>query len=435
MGRIPDSDIENSRFIAPPESSYPKGLDDDIWNTDPTLPTEIDDPYIPYPPLTSHVLLAACQHNELAYEERLSTAGHHAGAFTSLLLDILRQPGRSLTETTYIGLFHTLEQPENKLRLPKQTPYVEGDNKTRVLFSMTDLGRHFSVSLRDDGTFSVAAGSIHGVDAETEFTITSGKERLQGLKPFQVFPLRCAFKKPDYMTLQDYSRAQVTKWNQLHSKVLFQQTPDDRSDSQDYDIVISQSPKGRTHWQLDRRDGLIPCYAEKVIPLTPQGAQADLSTPNAQTSAMIAAVTHFNFHLLRESRSNIIGEKLRVKLECLSPLPAQRHGPYTKTSYFPANNGKDFFISGEQLMPRANIKKGPKVSAAVKLPDLNHYFSFTLSVRDVRAPLFPYVFGFDPSTYEIAVCGPRQVWRKVTKCSLISLEFLPSRAYERRTTQ
>jgi hypothetical protein len=202
VGRIPDSDLEISRFLAPPDSPFPKGLDDDIWNTDPILPKGIDDPYVPYPPLRSHVLLAACQHDELAYETPLSTAGQHAGAFTTLL-DNLRQPGRTLTETTYIGLFHTPEQPENKSRLPRQTPYVEGENKIRILFSMTDFGRQFPVLLHEDGSFSVAAGTIHGVDRETEFAITSCKNRFEGSKPFKVSPLSCSFSKSHDLTLRD----------------------------------------------------------------------------------------------------------------------------------------------------------------------------------------------------------------------------------------
>jgi hypothetical protein len=48
----------------------------------------------------------------------------------------------------------------------------------------------------------------------------------------------------------------------------------------------------------------------------------------------------------------------------------------------------------------------------VELPDLSHYFSFTLSVRDVEIPLYPYVFAFDPATYQIAVRGFR-CWYKI----------------------
>ena len=358
--------------------------------------------------MKSHVLLAACQHDELAYEAPLSRGGHHVGAFTTLLLDLLRQPERNLTETTYVGLFHTLQRPEYKPRLQKQTPYIEGHNKSRILFSIKDLGRQLLVSLNDDGTFSVAAGTIHGVDIETEFAIISGDECFRSLKPFQVFPLRCSFSKLDGVNLRDDSRAEVTKWNRPHPKVFFQQAHNDSpSDSQDYDVVISRSPNGRM--TVERRDELIPRYAERIIPFTLHDTSADKSTPDTQTSLIIDAITRFNFHLLHQSNSTIVGEKLTVKLERLSPLHRE---PWSEILYFPAENGENFFSSGELLVPRADIKKGPKVTAAVKIPDLTHYFSFTLTIHDFSTPLFPYVFAFDPSTYEIAVC-PYRCWREV----------------------
>ncbi|KAF8813410.1 hypothetical protein BYT27DRAFT_7158296 [Phlegmacium glaucopus] len=397
MGR--GLDLENSRFLAPPDSPFPKGLDEDIWNLDsPRSPTEIQDDHLPYFPLTSHILFAACQRDELAYEIPLSTGGHHSGAFTSLLLDLLRQPGRNLTETTYIGLFHTLERPENKSRLPKQTPYVEGNNKTRILFSMTDLGRQFPVVLSKNETFSVPAGTIHGVDEETEFTITSGKDCFEGLKPFHVSPLSSIFNKLDNMSLKDDSRADITKWNQFHPKVFIHQSSDGPSDSLDYDVVISRSPDGRM--KLERKDELIPHYAESDIQFTPQDGSLELSTPDSHLSTIIDAATRFNFHLLLQSRSNRIGDKLQVKLERLSTLGELGHD--TEIIFFPAENGEDFFTSSEPLRPKVNIKKGPKVTAAVKLTDLNPLFGFTLSIHNYQTPLFPYVFAFDAATYEVA---------------------------------
>jgi hypothetical protein len=173
-------------------------------------------------------------------------------------------------------------------------------------------------------------------------------------------------------------------------------------DSHEYDLVIFRSPNGTL--QLKRQDGLIPRYVENIIPFAPQGAAADLSTANAQISDIIDAITLFNFHLHRQSDFSVIGNKLRVKLERLSPQPGE-HRRNAETFYFPVKGGEDFLASGEVVIPRANFKKGPKVTAAVKIPDLKNYFSFTLNVYDVQTPLFPYVFAFDPFTYQIAVCG------------------------------
>jgi len=81
---------------------------------------------------------------------------------------------------------------------------------------------------------------------------------------------------------------------------------------------------------------------------------------------------------------------LHVKLERLSYGDGQ-----------PVKDGKDFFAEGEPVMPKGNIKMGPKVTAAVKIVDLDPVYGFTLSVDNSRTSLYPYIFGFDPATYEI----------------------------------
>jgi len=410
MGRIPD--LENSRFLAPPQSPYPTGQDDDIVSRGPTRPTEIDDP------LKTHVLLAACQHDEPAYEAR-QTTGQYGGDFTNLLLDLLRDPKRDLAKTTYIGLFHTLEQQKYKSRLPKQTPYVEGDNKTRILFKMTCLVHHFPVLLDDDGSFSVAAGTIHGVDLETEFTITSGDDSFSGLKPHTVSGVRSSFHKLDDKTLRDDSTAKVPKLNQSLIKVLLKETPGDPSNSEGNDVVISPSPDGS--WKVERRDKLIPRYAKGVVEI--KGTPGIRNTDHAITDA----ITHFTFHLLHRkptSTDNYLG----VKLE---RLVASHSSPWNN-SYSPAPNGENFF-SADNVSASADNVSG-MVSGHAKLPDVKGFFSFTLSIKNDETPLFPYVFGFDPSTYKIEVCGPR-FWCFGNGMLTDILEFLPSRALEKRTTQ
>ncbi|KAF8810865.1 hypothetical protein BYT27DRAFT_6478243 [Phlegmacium glaucopus] len=453
LGREP-SDLENSRIgIPPPSSPFPKGLDKEIWECADKLPKH---PHLPHAVLNSHILLAACQRGEIAYEERTGR-----GRFTNLLLKILREPERNLAKTTYIGLVRALERPDNKPQIPKQTPYVEGNNKTRILFSMRDPGRCFLVSSIENGKFSVPAGRIHGVDKETEFTITSGQGRFFILKPIEVLPLRSIFKKLDGM--EDDSTAEITKWNKWNKIFLVRRFPvssiengkfsipagmndgvdkdteftitsgktrshrlkpiyvlpstssfktphgmsltdgstaDTRpSDSLDYDVIHSQFADGSV--KLERRDGLIPYYSEREVQFT----QRDAWT-------LIDAVTHFNFHLLHQSNSNDIGDKLHVKLEQLST-----------SDRFPVKNGKNFLTPNERLKLNTNIKKGPKVTAAVELEmsDLDHLFGFTLSVEDYPRPLFPYIFGFDPIRYEIASFyhpqeeteGPLRVGRNV----------------------
>ncbi|KAF8811443.1 hypothetical protein BYT27DRAFT_7208545 [Phlegmacium glaucopus] len=123
---------------------------------------------------------------------------------------------------------------------------------------------------------------------------------------------------------------------------------------------------------LERRDEVIPRYAESNIQFTPRDASLELSTADIHASTIIDAVTRFNFYLL-QSKSNDIGDDL---LEHLS----------TSGEFFPVEGGKGFFTSGELLRPKANIKKGPKVTAMVKIVELNQLFGFTFSVNNNHKP-------------------------------------------------
>jgi hypothetical protein len=267
---------------------------------------------------------------------------------------------------------------------------VEGDNKTRILFSTTDLGcqfPNFPVLSSKDGKMLVPAGGIHGVNKKTLFTIKSGDDRFEGLKPVYVLPLssRLRVGENDGIYLKKDLTAFVTKWNLPHKKVFVQQSSSGPSDSRDF--VISHSPDGRM--KLERRDKLIPRYAKKDIYFIPCEISLKFSTPNTHTSdtGIIDAVTRFNFHLFQTS-SNGISVELHVKLERLS----------TDGDGQPVKDGKDFFASSKPVTPAADIKVDP-----VKIVDLNALYGFTLSVDNPGMSLYPYVFAFDPATYEIVV--------------------------------
>ena len=406
MGR--HSDLENARFLPPPDSSFPEGLDDKFWkwnedndNLDSArhLPKTVLDDHLPYASRRSHVLLAACLATEVAFETT-----SHAGAFTTLLLTVLKQC--NLAETTYLHLYDILLHPDNKLA--RQTPFVDGVNKTRILFSTTDIGRNtFSVTPNKDGTFSVAAGSIHGVDKETEFAIKSGKDCFK-LTPFTVFPLTCRFSSPSNKPIVAGSRAEVTQWNRPHLKVFFQQPTSKLSVSVDdhrlADVALSLLPDGKI--QLERRDPLIFHYAERF-----------LSIPSANTSVIFDAISHFNFYLYRQSPSKSVDKDLSVKLERIAMIGDSRNN--TPNIYGPATPPLDFFTSKESQ----RLKEHHLVTGSAKITDFESSFCLTIQ-SEYKTPLYPYVFLFDPTTYEIGVCE-LQYWRNT--CSLAFSVFLSSR--------
>ncbi|KAF8811440.1 hypothetical protein BYT27DRAFT_7231665 [Phlegmacium glaucopus] len=386
MGR--DSDSENARFLPPPDSPFPKGLDNEIWkwnedNLNSRLPTTVLDVHLPYPSRKSHVLLAACLAEEVAFETA-SQDGHYSGAFTTLLLTVLKRCNPA--ETTYLHLFDILLHPKNKL--PKQTPFVDGVNKTRILFSTTDFGRNtFSVSLKNDGTLSVAAGSFHRVDLETEFAITSGKDRFK-LKPHTVSSFTCSFLRPSNTLLAADLRAEVIKWNRPHRQVFSSQltslsTLSELVNQRELtDVTFSLLSNGTI--QVERRDPLLILYAKRFI-----------SIPPGVTSAIFEAISRFNFYLYLQSESHPVGNRFRMKLERIAVIGnLMENWPRI---YGPATPYFDFFTSGERLrVPDLSI-----VTGSAKITDFVTPFCLTLR-SEFGIPLYPYVFLFDPATYEIA---------------------------------
>ena len=381
------SDSENARFIPPPDSPFPEGLDKEIWkwnedNLESRLPETVLDVHLPYPSRKSHILLAACKAEEVAFET--TSDGHYSGAFTTLLLTIFKQC--DLASTTYINLFDILLHPENKLT--KQTPFLDGVNKTRILFSTTDFGRNiFSVLPNKDGTFSVAAGSIHGVDLETEFAITSGQDYFK-LKPRTVSSFTCSFASPGDMHIAAGSRAEVIQWNRPHLKVFFSQPTSRLSVSVDHpqlaDVVVSLLSSGDI--QLERRDQLLLYYAKPFVSIHPR-----------DISAIFDAISHFQFYLYLQSKPIFVGNHLSVKLERIAVIGNPQDN--MPIDYGPATPPLDFFTSGERL----RVPDLPMVTGSAKITDFVTPFCLTLR-SESKIPFYPYVFVFDPATYQIAVC-------------------------------
>ncbi|KAF8153827.1 caspase domain-containing protein [Crassisporium funariophilum] len=375
----------NARYLPPPSSPFPASLDKSIWNLETEnvqsrLPTALN-PSLPFSALKSHVLVAACQPGEVAFETALK-AGKYSGAFTTLLLKVLKQC--NLGETTYLHVLNRLADPQHKLN--NQNPLVQGDHKSRILFSMSDLGRNtFSVSSKTDKEFSVAAGTIHGVDGETEFRITSGRD-LHRAKPSRVLPLSSVFTNLDEWSITAGSRAEVVKWNRPRQKVFVAKRKDDHSIEDDHqETGVSLTLADDKHIELERLDPLLLQYAKRFITVMP-----------GDHSGIEDAIYHFNFFLYNQNEHHPVGNRLSVKLERLVEIPHEHENEPKR--YGPATPQVDFFTSGERLM----VEDSPLVTASVKITDLDADYCLTLR-SDYPTPLYPYVFGFDPSNYQI-VC-------------------------------
>ncbi|CAE6441338.1 unnamed protein product [Rhizoctonia solani] len=109
--------------------------------------------------LRSHVLLAACGSDEVAYE----TAG--SGDFTSALLKTLRKYGAD--KTTYKGCIQRLPT------LQKQSPHCEGFHKDRIFFDSkaTSGSRKLILVKKRGGSYTLSAGTAQGVTVGAIFDI------------------------------------------------------------------------------------------------------------------------------------------------------------------------------------------------------------------------------------------------------------------------
>ena len=255
-----------------------------------------------------------------------------------------------------------------------------------------------SEPLDADGlTFSVTAGSAHEVDKDTTFTITGRNFKLI-ITPRTVSASTCWFNLlPSEV---DGLRAEVSTWNRPLLSIFFSKSivfdgtnlklgplsklVDQRESA---DLALKLSSNG--NMLLERRDPLLSYYAEQFI-----------SIPRGYTTSpdpIFDAISRFKFYLYHQPNFNRpVKDNLIVKLELIG----------TPKDNMPDNVGPiepNFFSTevGERL-------KKPdlgQVTGSSKITDFVSQFCLTLSLTSkFSRPLYPYVFVFDPATYQIVVC-------------------------------
>ncbi|KAF8584894.1 hypothetical protein K439DRAFT_1633170 [Ramaria rubella] len=111
--------------------------------------------------LRSHILLAACGSEELAYENKKLGRG----AFTTALIETLLNVG--VDKLTYTGLMDRLPN------LPRQNPQCEGHHRGRMLFNGKLPGAHrFFIGVeKHEKIFKLKAGNAQGITVDSEYTI------------------------------------------------------------------------------------------------------------------------------------------------------------------------------------------------------------------------------------------------------------------------
>ena len=345
--------------------------------------------------MASHVLLAACRQEEVAFESR---GGSFHGAFTVALVEALRS--QSLGTLSYERLAELLILPNLEDR---QHPQCEGINKSRVLFNASELidrSRSFGATKRGaDEKLVLNAGSIHGIVEGTEFVLDSMESANHELSRNITFIATGVQALQSFLTptqpsaalldgLHDF-RVTVTSWNAPVMKVrLICPTGAHCSTvtSNDHGDISVYCGNGET-LQIQRHDPLTMKYCHAC----------PLEVDNRDLQRVLDGISRFNVHLYRRNPHTPIKRSFEVRLHQLQNQADSGLRPVLNPS------GEDFFgePAEDVICPEWSSCRVDSVKHAV-ITNMAPYYGLTL-VNTSEFDLFPYVFYFDPNDCSVQV--------------------------------
>jgi hypothetical protein len=373
-------------------SPLPGVLDENIWawGLPPTAKSNVPIGFLDMT-MSSHVLLAACRHNEVALENK-STESMVRGAFTRCLVGLLNRE-KDLTRITYSALIENLPSLEN------QHPQCSGKNRGRALFG--GLGHRpklFKLS-NHHGTYGTEAGNIHGVVQGTPFAIhalgniTSLNSEIGILEADCVFSHSCTLRRRsgEEFDIPPGARALMLNWRPDANilKVCVNSSDSDVKSiehvysvvdhSQSPDLMILCTPGGTR--RFERLDHIISKYAQLL----------DDIPSELNLSDVLKGVSHFNFHL---SRGNI-GQPLKKLIEvALHSLTQSNPDQISEEAIYVPDGVTD--------MPLAVDRENIVFAASEANGDHDQFYGLSVTNNSGRH-LFPYLVYFDPSDYSIQV--------------------------------
>ncbi|KAJ7146544.1 caspase domain-containing protein [Mycena epipterygia] len=385
MGR----DDERARSARTGSCSIPRELDSHLWNND----IYTTHPYSVWAPSAcSHVLLAACDQNGIAYET--SSEPFH-GRFTASLITALRNA--ALQNITYAELINTLPP------FPTQTPHCGGINKHRVVFTTNyiDTGRRtltlteqFSANPKCGSpnlqSFSISIGSVEGVRPGTEFSVYTSDNAIVATlvaRTVKINQTLLTSEDDEPVLIPKGSRAVVTDWKN-DTMILYAYIPPDFPQTSDlfplahatnlHNYVQAGSPDTaqislRRHGEeiaLEWLKGLISMHARETL-FAPVKDFLPLHLPS-----VLDGIAHFHYFLECGNGSALPGFSLemhRLKGSYPTCEPDRDWG----------NNGNLIACNQVQLRPEKGAKYG-----------------FTMC-NTSNHDLFPHLFYFNPLNYTI----------------------------------
>jgi hypothetical protein len=343
--------------------------------------------------MESHVLLAACRQRQQA-REGLSAAGVPCGFFTDSLIKQLRAVGPN--RITYSDLVELLPT------LPDQTPQCEGTNKDRFIFdaaSPPQDPKRFALTLDDNGDFVVRTGSIHGVVVGTQFVVVGNTPDEEascvfvaesvGLDSSILIPLA---PKAD-LVFPPETQVTVSDWNNeaMRMKVFVRvgdEPPFAKSDVslehmgtqflvvdtiESANIIVARDAEDV--FSIGHLDGKIPRYF-------PQGIRLNVGVHDLPSA--LDAVANFNYFLVKHNGSAPFGKEVALEMYSLSGEQGYRI-PDQKVGNMVVENEVQFRL------------------------DRNAKYGFAIANHS-KYDLFPYLFYFDPATYNIGVRSLAHIW-------------------------
>lgn len=360
----------------------PEDLDQEIWGNL-SRSAQVSPTGFAHQAMSSHVLLAACRHDELAWET-FSGESTSRGAFTSSLIHQLGE-AKDLNLLTYSALLSKMTVSEN------QHPQCEGKNKDRALFSGT--GGSEEKTFRFSKKKGIDAGEILGVVEGTLFTIYSEDDKKLGILVAEnVLDHSCAlaFRNEDEkFVVPDGAKASVLSWRSDKARLKVA-TPSDKRIPQDVVFWVDNQKKAElcisypdaSSIQFDRLDPLMAKYAKTL----------KVGTLEAALSDALRGISDFNYHLYRRNKDSPLAGLVNVELARLKQTnPGQ---VLEEPFYRPDENINVLALKPDQ----ETIIRIPSETT-----ENNHeYYGVTIKNLSGRR-LFPYLFYFDPTDYSIQV--------------------------------
>ena len=337
--------------------------------------------------MSSHVLLAACRHNEAAVENAL-TEGIVRGAFTRSLVDLLNRE-KDLTRITYSALIEQLPPLEN------QHPHCHGKYRGLALFGIiADHSTLIKLS-NHGGKYRAEAGEIHGVVKGTPFAIyalggiTSLSSEIGVLEADTVFPFWCTLRRrstDEEFAIPEGASALMLDWRPDILKVFIDPPRDDVQSTEHIfslvdssgsaDLVIHHTHGG--NWRFERLDAIMSKYARFLDNIPPEPSLSDV----------LKVISRFNFYLSLGNTQQSLKKQIEVILH-----------PLTQSNPDRISEEPIYTPDGDTGMPlvvdRENI-----VFATGEDNDL--FYGLHVTNHSGRH-LFPYLVYFDPSDYSIQV--------------------------------